>query len=615
MSAFNQWLEFFSLFAAKWRQFLAVHVVINVLVFVILAPLATVLLNLAVALSGDAALSDQDIVFFLMSPAGLVSMLFIASIFSIIIFLEHAALLTVGYYGTEDRPVTVLWLLTFLGKKAARLFSLSLRILLRVLLTLVPFLLLLLAIYYFLLGEFDINFYLSEKPPEFRQAVVLGALIGIALAYVLLRLFISWVFCLPFLLINGLPPAQAMDASRKAVHGKRIKIGAWLLSWLVLSLFFSALFTGLVGLIGTSLIPLAVDSFGVLLIVLSVIALLSVGVNFVLTLCASSILSLLILHLFRDLELDHDTNTAPGEGDAKWIDRYLSRRKLAWASVAAVLLAALFINSLLDRVQLEDHTEVMAHRGASGMAPENTMAAIQGAIDVGADWVEIDVQETVDGEIVVIHDSDLKKIGGNAMKVADSTLAELQRVDIGSWFGPEFSDQRIPSLKQVLERCKGRIGVNIELKYYGKERRLEESVAGIVEAVGMQDQVLIMSLSYDGVKKIRELRPGWSVGLLSTVAMGDVIGLDVDFLALNAKSTSRAKVRNIQNRDKQVMVWTVNDAVGMSVMFGRGVDAIITDEPALAVSVLEQRMELNLAERLLMHLADVFDQPSMYVEQ
>jgi glycerophosphoryl diester phosphodiesterase len=243
------------------------------------------------------------------------------------------------------------------------------------------------------------------------------------------------------------------------------------------------------------------------------------------------------------------------------------------------------------------------------------MAAIQGAIDAGADWVEIDVQETVDGEIVVIHDSDLKKIGGNAMKVADSTLAELQGVDIGSWFGPEFSDQRIPTLKQVLERCKGRIGVNIELKYYGKERRLEESVAGIVEAVGMQDQVLVMSLNYNGIKKMRELRPGWSVGLLSTVALGDVIGLDVDFLALNAKSTSRAKVRNIQNRDKQVMVWTVNDAVGMSVMFGRGVDAIITDEPALAVSVLEQRKKLNPAERLLMHLADVFDQPSMYREQ
>ena len=243
------------------------------------------------------------------------------------------------------------------------------------------------------------------------------------------------------------------------------------------------------------------------------------------------------------------------------------------------------------------------------------MAAIQAAIDADADWVEIDVQETADGEIVVIHDSDLKKVSGNPMKISDSSIAELQGVDIGSWFGPEFSDQRIPSLQQVLELCKGRVGVNIELKYYGGEQRLEESVAGIVEATAMQDQVVLMSLNYSGIKMMRDLRPGWTMGLLSTVALGDVIGLDVDFLALNAQSTSRNKIRSIHNRDKRVMVWTVNDAVGMSIMFGRGVDAIITDEPALAVFVLEQRKELNPAERLLLHLADVFDQPSMYIDQ
>ncbi len=163
MSAIKQWSELFSSWITNWRQFLAVHVVINVLVFVILAPLATLLLNLAVTLSGDAALSDQDIVFFLLSPSGLVALLVTGSIFSIIVFLEHAALLTVGYYGTQNRPVTSPWLLLFLGKKMASLFGLALRVLLRVLLTLVPFLLLLLAIYYFLLGEFDINFYLSEK--------------------------------------------------------------------------------------------------------------------------------------------------------------------------------------------------------------------------------------------------------------------------------------------------------------------------------------------------------------------------------------------------------------------------------------------------------------------
>jgi glycerophosphoryl diester phosphodiesterase len=615
MSAIKQWSEFFRVFAANWRRFFVIHVVINVLVFVVLAPLATVLLNFAVSLSGNVALSDQDILFFLLSPAGLVSMLITGSIFSIIIFLEHSALLTIAYYETGDHSVTGSWLLAFLGKNAASLFSLSLRILLRVLLMLVPFLLLLFAVYHFLLGEYDINFYLSEKPPEFIKALILGALIGSALVYALLRLFISWVFCLPFLLINALSPGQALASSREAVHGKRLKIGAWLSSWLGFSLLASAVVSGLMGIIGTLILPLAAKSFATLLAVVSFIALLGTVLNFVLTLCASSILSLLILSLFRDLELDHDANLLTGKRDDRRFDRYLNGRNLAWASLAAIILAVVVIDSLLDRVQMSDQTEVMAHRGASGMAPENTIAAIQAAIDAGADWVEIDVQETADGEIVVIHDSDLKKVAGKSMKIADSSIAELQSVDIGSWFGTEFSDQRIPSLKQVLELCKGTIGVNIELKYYGGERLFEESVARIVEATDMQDQVVLMSLNYNGIRKMRELRPGWTLGLLSTVSLGNVIRLDIDFLALNARSTSRTKIRSIHNQDKKVMVWTVNDAVGMSIMFGRGVDAIITDEPALAVSVLEQRKELNPAERLLLHLADVFDQPSMYVDQ
>ncbi len=613
--SFNQWLALFKQFLTNWRQFLLVHVAVNVVVFVILAPLATVLLNFSVGLSGEAALSDQEIIFFLMSPCGLLSMLITASVFSIILFLEHAVLLIVGYYSAYGRPINGPRLLALLASKAASLFGLSLRILLRILLTLVPFLLLLGAIYYFLLGEFDINFYLSEKPPEFYQAVVAAALLGAGLIYTLSRLFISWVFCLPFLLINGLSPAQAMKASREAVAGKRIRIGLWLLSWLALSLLFSALFTGLLGLMGTYLVPLAGDSFGILLLVLGALALLGAAVTFVLTWCGSSLLSLLILHLFRDLHVDYRSDAAFAADGSRRLDRHLSWRKLAWASVVAVFLAALFVNKLLDQVHMEDRTEIMAHRGASGRAPENTLAAIQAAIEDGADWVEIDVQETADGAVVVIHDRDLKKIAGEAMTVADSKLADLQQVDIGSWFGPQFSDQRILTLKQVLEWCKGKIGVNIELKYYGRERRLEESVAEIVEAAGMQDQVLLMSLSYAAIRKIRQLRPEWKVGLLSTVALGNISGLELDFLALNARLASGARVRSIQNQEKQLMVWTVNDAVGMSVMFGRGVDAIITDEPALAVSVLEQRTELNPAERLLMHLADVFDRPSLYREQ
>lgn len=111
------------------------------------------------------------------------------------------------------------------------------------------------------------------------------------------------------------------------------------------------------------------------------------------------------------------------------------------------------------------------------------------------------------------------------------------------------------------------------------------------------------------------LRPGWKLGLLSSVALGNLASLDVDFLALNGRAASRHLISSMQGKGKQIMVWTVNDPVGISNMVNRGVDVIITDEPAMAVSVLQQRESLDSMQRILMHLADVFDQPSLYAEQ
>lgn len=611
----DQLLVMLAVFKQYWRQFLLIHLIINGLIFIILGPLAGALLQLVVAFSGDVALSDQDILMFLLKPVAFLPMLIVASIFSVIVFLEHAALLTLAYYGQDNRVIGGARLLTFLVQRSTSLFSLALRILVRVLLILLPFGLLLLLVYKVLLGEYDINYYLSEKPAEFVQAALLGGLIVVGLVFVSMRVFIDWAFCLPLLLINGVSPAKAMTESQEAAREHRLQIGAWLAGWAIFSLLGAAAVGAFMVVSGKLLLPLALNSFNKMLLVLSAMSVVATILNMGVAWISSSFLSLVISSLFQKRGIDCSSGWLPAEGNATSLSSFFTWRRLTWVLLAGLVFAALTVNSLLDRVLLEDRTEVMAHRGASAMAPENTLAAIQAAIDAGAHWVEIDVQETADDEIVVIHDSDLKKIAARPLKVADSSLAELQQVDIGTWFSADFSDQRIPTLKSVLELCKDRIGVNIELKYYGRERRLEQSVAEIVEAMGMRDQVMLMSLNYVGIKRMRELRPAWTLGLLSSVALGNLNELDVDFLALNAKSASRPRIRNTQGRGKQVMVWTVNDAVGMSVMFSRGVDAIITDEPALAVSILEQRAELEPAQRLMMHLADVFDQPSLYQEQ
>ena len=124
-----------------------------------------------------------------------------------------------------------------------------------------------------------------------------------------------------------------------------------------------------------------------------------------------------------------------------------------------------------------------------------------------------------------------------------------------------------------------------------------------------------MSLKMDAVEKMKSIRPSWTVGLLMSVSAGDLKKIDADFLAVNAAFANRRFVRTAHDCGKDVYVWTVNDAATMSTMIGRGVDGLITDKPALARSVLQQRAQMSPPERLLVELAGIFGVASEIGEQ
>lgn len=151
--------------------------------------------------------------------------------------------------------------------------------------------------------------------------------------------------------------------------------------------------------------------------------------------------------------------------------------------------------------------------------------------------------------------------------------------------------------------AKGRAGVFIELKYYGKNVELEEKVVELVEETGMASEIVIMSLNYDGQRKTAALRPSWTYGLLNAVAIGDLTRLEVDFLALTANSTSLSMIRHIHKRGMKIYAWTIDDPVQMWVMMSRGVDGIITDRVALARQVRDLRSEVTPAGRFIIWIA------------
>ena len=211
--------------------------------------------------------------------------------------------------------------------------------------------------------------------------------------------------------------------------------------------------------------------------------------------------------------------------------------------------------------------------------------------------------ESADGKVVVIHARDLMRVGRNPLQVADGTAAEIQAVDIGTWFDARFAAERVPTLEEVLELCRDRANVLIELKSYGREVRLEERVVEIVERLGMQDQITAMSLKRSMVARLKELRPGWRVGLLTARALGDLTRMNADFLAVNHALVTPDFVRRAHAAGQDVYVWTVNDTLNMSRFMSHGVDGLITDYPVRARDALAQRSERGAAQRLLIAAA------------
>ncbi len=368
----------------------------------------------------------------------------------------------------------------------------------------------------------------------------------------------------------------------------------------------SALASGAVVVLARWLIPDAAGSLSLILLCVGATLLTSLLVNLAVNLLSTTSFAAIFYHLYAHYGAGADGVPAPSSAATAARDDgsgFVTRRRLAVGLLLAVIAAGGVGYAALHGVQADDQVAIIAHRGASGAAPENTMAAIQQAVRDQTDWVEIDVQETSDGQVVVMHDSDFKKIADNDLKIWEATLDSLATIDIGSWFAPEFADQRVPTLAEVLTYCQGKTKVMIELKYYGHDERLEQRVVEIVEEAGMQQDIAIISLKLGGLRKIKQLRPDWRTGLLTAVALGDLSSVDTDFLAVNAGLANRPLIRSAHQRDKQVLAWTVNDPITMSTLIGRGADGLITDHPGVAREVMETRKSLSSVERLLLEFA------------
>ena len=588
---------------------LAVNLAYAALGIVLLAPLPGLVLRLLMRVSGTPVLADQDIAYFLLTPFGIASLILVVGILVAIAVLAQASLMFIGVAGPGPKA-PALAALAFAWARLVPILGYSVRLVARVLVLMAPFLAVGAGTAWLLITDHDINYYLSARPPAFwLAALVIAGLLSAMLALVVRKL-IGWSLALPLILFGGISPGRSFPESERLTQGVRSRVLGVLIVWALIAVLLGALGVGAVQGLGTLIVPRFHNALRPLVLVLGALVAFWALLSFLIASFNGSTFALAIVELAerlgaplggsRGLALDR-MERGPG-----WS---LSAPRIAAVLVAAGAIAAGTGAWLLGGIEVRDQVSIIGHRAGAGKAPENTLAAVRQAIADGVDWIEIDVQEAADGEVVVVHDSDFMKLAGEPLKVWDGTLEQIRVIDVGGWFGPQFAGERVPTLREVLEMARGKAGVVIELKYYGHEQQLEERVVDLVEAAGMTADVAIISLAYEGIQRFRALRPDWTIGLLSATAIGDLTRLDADFLAVSTGLATPGFVRHAKAAGKQVYVWTVNDPVSLSRMMSAGVDGVITDEPEMARQVMEQRGQMSPVERLLVHTALLFGRP------
>jgi glycerophosphoryl diester phosphodiesterase len=577
------------------------HIVMSLVTAAVIAPLTGAAIQLAIELSGKPALTDMEIARFFLTPVGLACVLVGGGFLVVLASLELAVLLLLVRSGHPPKKGMVASAFMQAGRALPSLLAVGIQLVARVLAIIAPFAACLAAIAWVFLREHDINYYLAMRPPEFARAVLLAAPLIVVLAAVLLRRASDWIFVLPLVLFARTPPTAVFRESRRLASGKRWRIAGYLAGWAASTIAISALASGLFRIVASTTLTTAETSATFFVAVGAVLLTAWFTMLAVLGAISAGLLAMLVLRLAEHAGLSW---AMPVRGEAL----PAAHPRALWLALGAFVVLSLGSTALAisDATRSRETVEVIAHRGAAGSRPENTLAAVRKAIEDGADWIEVDVQENADGEVVVIHDKDFMRFAGNPLKVWDARSSDMAAIDVGSWFGPEYSAERVPSLRSVLETARGHAKVLVELKYYGHDERLAERVVSLVEETGMEDQTAFMSLEPKQVLRMKALRPDWRVGTLAARSAGDPARLRSDFLAVSSAIATAPYIGHAVASGKDVLVWTIDDPIDMSRMVSRGVSGLITNEPALARVILEERKEMSIMERLMLEAADFF---------
>lgn len=602
------------------RPLIAYHLFFTLLASALVLPAITWATRGLLAQLNRTVVTNDELIALLFSPLGLVGMLVGLGLTFLVIYWQQAGMMQVAIRPRNNHyrlALEALWL------SARRLPALAGLVIFQVgthLLLLAPFMAALAWLYGFWLSGIDPYYLQRVRPPVLWYFIACALPLVATWAWAASWLYLRWLLALPLVALEGAAPWHALKRSVILTRGWRRSIGAAVLLLLVIivslpflvTLLFDQLFTPLLWLLpehNAVLIPAMLAYLIGFVLVALTITFLGIATNALLTTC-----------LYMQLAHRAPRPSPPADTNAG---------KLAWAVELSVLVfAGLQAWWILNSFELRDNVAVIAHRGSSMVAPENTLAAVRQSLVDGADYVEIDVRLTSDQQVMLYHDRSLARLTGDNREFGDLTREELSQYDVGSWFGDAFQSETIPGLDEALAVVRGKAGLMIDMKPSpGQEQALADAVIDALHvesdlryrcwatqysafdgyaACGFPNALLdmrIATMSPGLLAHLNARAPELRITLLAQLILPGTLNRgDFDALGLRHNRITEGEIRLARLYGYEIHAWTVNDRARMSTLIDLGVDAIITDYPDRLTELISDRRELSDGALMLVKL-------------
>ncbi|MED3443784.1 glycerophosphodiester phosphodiesterase [Bacillus thuringiensis] len=568
----------------------------KLLAAIVFVPLFGIIFNKLLYFGGYANATNDELLAFLKTPYGILAIVILSLLALFLIFTEFAVLIIISYFAHKRQKVKLRPILYKTVTYLPTLFTYCLPGFILYAVVLLP--LLNMGYETALIPQIQIPNFITGELFKTTMGQVGYYTFFAVVAYLNLR----WIFVLPIVVLEQKSFRVAARKSANLVKESFFKVLLFLVGFFISIGIVYVVFLGIYLLCLWGVYEFTNPKGTFALLAESTISVFLTSTLYLFSFIVTPFYIMAITRLYlqkvpvEDVLLEEGLDYSKTKADKCFFQKH--RWKFIGVYIVGIITAGMVVAFIVTFIS-NSYKEpiIMAHRGYISKGVENTKEAVQGAIDAKADYAEIDVLQTKDGELAVIHDLKLKRLANANVHVSDLTMAELRQLTLSQ----DGLSGQISTLDEIIKLANGKIKLNIEVKLHGGEKDFVNKVLKTIKDNEFEKQCVIQTLHYPLIKEFKRANPDIKVGYILYASRANLKNVKADFYVAEEYMLNKKLVKEARKLNKTIYVWTVNDMENLKAYYKLNVDGIITDYPEDARETIKMLKEQEAEE------SDLFD--------